>query len=62
MGASIEVDRGPKGGDRVVLSPPASLRDGARIKVQTDDQAEKPGQAPAGGKKAGPDGEKVSER
>ena len=44
FGATIEVDRGPKGGDRVVLSPPASLRDGAEVKVQRDGDGQ-PGSA-----------------
>ena len=39
FGTSIEVASGPKGGDRVVLSPPASLRDGAQVKVEADDEA-----------------------
>ena len=39
FGTSIEVASGPKGGDRVVLSPPASLRDGAPVKVEADEKA-----------------------
>ena len=36
FGTSFEVDPGPKGGEPVVLSPPASLREGAKVRVQTD--------------------------
>ena len=56
FGTSIEVATGPKGGDRVVLSPPASLRDGAQVKVEADDKA---GSEGAGGEVAK---NKVSEK
>ena len=36
FGTGIEVDEGPRGGDSVVVSPPASLRDGAQVRVETD--------------------------
>jgi multidrug efflux pump subunit AcrA (membrane-fusion protein) len=52
FGTAFEIDQGPKGGDTVVLSPPASLRDGAKVAVQRDDAG--------GGAAPGP--EKVSEK
>ncbi len=36
FGTSIELDAGPRGGDAVILSPPASLKDGAKVEVETD--------------------------
>ena len=52
FGTAFEVDPGPKSGDPVVLSPPASLREGVKVKVQTD----------GGGDGDQGKGEKVSER
>lgn len=41
FGTAFEVDPGPAAGDAVVLSPPASLRDGATVAVQRDDEGGK---------------------
>jgi len=56
LGTGIEIDEGPRGGDSVIVSPPASLRDGAQVKVEPDDATGQQGGTPAGGdaKKAGP--------
>jgi multidrug efflux pump subunit AcrA (membrane-fusion protein) len=35
MGDVVEIDKGLKEGDKVVLKPPASLEDGSRVKVKT---------------------------
>lgn len=40
FGTSIELDAGPQGGAAVILSPPASLKDGAKVEVETDGGAE----------------------
>ncbi|WP_237480486.1 efflux RND transporter periplasmic adaptor subunit [Lichenibacterium dinghuense] len=42
FGTSLEVDQGPKGGDRVVLSPPATLKEGARVEVKAEVEGEAP--------------------
>ena len=58
FGTAIEVDQGPRGGDNVVVSPPASLRDGAQVRVEADDPTGRQEDPNAGGdgKKAGPAG------
>ena len=38
FGTAIEVDQGPKGGDKVILSPPATLADGMKVKVQDEEK------------------------
>ena len=43
FGTSIETDQGPERGAKVVLNPSASLREGSKVKVETDDKAN-PGQ------------------
>ncbi len=50
FGTSFEVDQGPASGDAVVLGPPASLREGAKVEVATD------GDASGGGGGKSPDG------
>ncbi len=40
FGTSLEIDLGPKGGDAVVLSPPATLRDNDKVKVDSTEQGE----------------------
>ena len=52
FGTAFEVDPGPKGGEPVVLSPPATLREGAKVKVQTDGGGA--GQGGAGGEQPKP--------
>ncbi len=42
FGTSLEVDEGPKGGDKVVLSPPATLKDGAKVKVEDEEKGVEP--------------------
>ncbi len=42
FGTSLEVDVGPKGGDRVVLSPPATLKEGAKVKVEDEEKGVEP--------------------
>ncbi len=76
FGTAIEVDKGPKGDDRVILSPPATLKDGDKVKVEeeekgvdapaatgTPDRAGSPPMSVPGGEGAGGVGaDKVSER
>ena len=40
FGTSLEVDEGPKGGDEVVLSPPAALKDGTAVKVEDEEKGD----------------------
>ncbi len=47
FGTSIETDQGPEKGAKVVMNPSASLREGSKVKVQTDDQASQNGQGEA---------------
>ncbi len=56
FGIGIEIDEGPRGGDSLIVSPPASLGDGAQVKVEPDNAPGQQGGTPAGGdaKKAGP--------
>ena len=42
FGTSLEVDQGPKGGDKIILSPPATLKDGTKVKVESEDKGEAP--------------------
>ena len=42
FGTSLEMDQGPKGGDKIILSPPATLKDGAKVKVVDEDKGETP--------------------
>ncbi len=51
FGTGIEIDEGPRGGDSLIVSPPASLSDGAQVKVEPDNA---PGQQGGDAKKAGP--------
>lgn len=51
FGIGIEIDEGPRGGDSLIVSPPASLGDGAQVKVEPDNA---PGQQGGDAKKAGP--------
>ncbi|GBU18163.1 MULTISPECIES: efflux RND transporter periplasmic adaptor subunit [Methylobacterium] len=44
-GRTIEIDQGLSGDERIVLSPPADLRDGQRIERRPDSQDGKPMQA-----------------
>ena len=44
FGTSIEIDQGPDKGAEVVLNPSASLREGSKVKVETDDKASPAGQ------------------
>ena len=76
FGTAIEVDKGPKGDDRVILSPPATLKDGDKVKVEeeekgvdapaatgTPDRAGSPPMSVPGGEGAGGVGaDNVSER
>jgi len=50
--------RGRRGGDSLIVSPPASLSDGAQVKVEPDNATGQQGGTSAGGdaKKAGPPG------
>ena len=40
FGTSLEFDQGPQGGDRVILSPPATLQEGAKVKVEDEQKGE----------------------
>ena len=44
FGTSIETDQGPEKGAKVVLNPSVTLRDGSKVKVETDDKASQTGQ------------------
>jgi HlyD family secretion protein len=35
-GATIELSDGLRGGEQIVLNPPASLQEGGKVKVTTD--------------------------
>jgi len=37
-GATVEIDQGLRGGEDIVLSPPASLTDGVKVKVNSDEK------------------------
>ena len=43
FGTSIETDQGPDKGARVVLNPSVTLREGSKVKVETDDKAAQTG-------------------
>ena len=45
LGASIEVDEGLEGHERVVISPPPDIRDGQKIELQPEKDDGKPMQA-----------------
>ena len=47
FGTSIELDQGPEKGAKVVMNPSASLREGSKVKVETDDNASQNGQGEA---------------
>ncbi len=47
FGTSIETDQGPDKGAKVVLNPSATLRDGTKVKVETDDKPSQGGQGQA---------------
>ncbi|MGI3900861.1 MAG: efflux RND transporter periplasmic adaptor subunit [Janthinobacterium lividum] len=42
FGTSLEVDQGPKSGEPVILSPPATLTNGIKVKVEGEDKGENP--------------------
>lgn len=44
FGTSIETDQGPDKDAKVVLNPSASLHEGSKVKVETDDKASQAGQ------------------
>ena len=44
FGTSIETDQGPDKDAKVVLNPSASLREGSKVKVETDEKASQAGQ------------------
>ena len=48
FGTSLEVEGGPKGGDKVILSPPATLKEGAKVKIEEEDEGEAPPKAATG--------------
>ena len=50
FGTSLEVDQGPKSGEPVILSPPATLTDG----VESEGRGRGQGREPAGGHRCSP--------
>jgi HlyD family secretion protein len=38
LGTKVDLDAGLQGGERIVLSPPATLQDGSKVKVMPQDQ------------------------
>ncbi len=49
FGTGIEIDEGPRGGDSLIVGPPAPLSDGAQVKVEPDNATGQQGGTPAGG-------------
>ena len=53
LGTTLETDQGPNGGDDVILSPPTTLHDGSKVKLDDDAGGDKPAETAENAPKPG---------